>query len=110
MSQLILHLELIWRSLKYAFCLQVLREVSHNYPGTVTLLWESISATAYRLLKLPSPDDSSYELHLRSWKGDTDKTVGSAFERCIMAAMKVVFILQVSAISTTNLPLYYGRL
>lgn len=70
--------------------LQVLRAVSHNYPGTVTLLWENISATVYRLLKLPIPDDFNHELHSGSWRGDTGKTVVSTYEKCIVAAVKVL--------------------
>ena len=80
-------------------CLQVLRVVFHNYPGTVTISWEKISATVYRLLKLPSLDDSSYEQHTGSWKGDSSKTVGPTFERCIMASVKVVLTMKIFLIT-----------
>ncbi|ONK59062.1 uncharacterized protein A4U43_C08F2590 [Asparagus officinalis] len=70
--------------------LQVLRAVFHNYPATVALVWENISAAVYRSLKLPSSYDSSYELHSGPWKGETGKTVGSTYEKCVMASVKAL--------------------
>ncbi|KAJ6830928.1 HEAT repeat-containing protein 6 [Iris pallida] len=69
---------------------QVLRAVSHNYPSIVTALWEIISANIYPLLSASTAYDSSYESCAGLLKSETCKSVDSANERCIVAAIKTL--------------------
>lgn len=61
----------------------------------MTVFWDQISAIAYRLLHVPVTHDFS-RCNVGLWKGDSGKASGPDSERCIVAAIKVRFVIYYS--------------